>query len=71
MAVTPSVGRDGQDHLALLDGSLWVSGISLQRIDPHSNRVASTIDVNATSANAGFGSLWITDIFGRVERINP
>jgi len=70
-AVTPSVGRDGQDHLAILAGSVWVSGISLQRIDPQTNRVAGTVDVNATSANAGFGSLWITDIFGRVERINP
>lgn len=71
IAVTPSVGRDGQDHLAILPGSVWVSGISLQRIDPQTNRVAGTVDVNATSANAGFGSLWITDIFGRVERINP
>ena len=65
------VGRGMQDHLAILAGSVWVSGISLQRIDPQTNRVAGTVDVNATSANAGFGSLWITDIFGRVERINP
>jgi streptogramin lyase len=70
-AVTPSVGRDGQDHLVVLNGSLWVSGISLQRIDPQTNRVASTVDVNATSVNAGFGSLWLTDVFGRVERVNP
>jgi YVTN family beta-propeller protein len=69
--VTPSVGRDGQDHLVVLGGSLWVSGISIQRIDPQTNRVAATVDVNATSVNAGFGSLWIIDIFGRVERINP
>ncbi|HEY4845542.1 MAG TPA: hypothetical protein VII89_07590 [Candidatus Dormibacteraeota bacterium] len=70
-AVIPSVGRDGQDHLVLLDGALWVSGISLQRIDPQTNTVAGTVDVNATSVNAGFGSLWLTDIFGRVERVNP
>jgi streptogramin lyase len=71
IAVTPSVGRDGQDHLVVQGGSLWVSGISLQRIDPLANHVAGTVDVNATSVNAGFGSLWITDVFGRVERINP
>jgi len=71
IGVTFSVGRDGQDHLALLDGALWVSGISLQRIDPHTNRVSGTVDVNTTSVSAGFGSLWVTDIFGRIERVTP
>ena len=69
--VTFSVGRDGQDHLAVLDDALWVSGISLQRIDPQANRVSGTVDVNATSVSTGFGSLWVTDIFGRIERITP
>jgi YVTN family beta-propeller protein len=66
-----SVGRDGQDHLATLNHALWVSGTSLQRIDPQSNRVAGTVDVNVTTVTAGFGSLWVIDVFGRVERINP
>lgn len=66
-----SLGRAGLDHLALLDGTLWVSGISLQRIDPQTNRVSGTLDIDATTATAGFGSLWITDLRGRVERINP
>ena len=65
------LGRSGQDHIALLNGGLWVAGTSLQRIDPQSNRVSATVDVSATSVSAGFGSLWITDIFGRVERISP
>jgi len=69
--VTISVGRDGQDHLAVRNGALWVSGISLQRVDPQTNRVSATVDVNATSVSAGFGSLWVTDIFGRIERITP
>ena len=66
-----SLGRAGQDHLALLAGALWVSGISLQRIDPGTNRVSGTVDVDATSVTAGFGSLWITDTRGRVQRITP
>ena len=66
-----SLGRSGQDHLAVLDGALWVSGISLQRIDPQSDRVSGMVDVNSTSVTAGFGSLWITDVSGRVERITP
>lgn len=69
--VSDSVGRSGEDHLAVLDGALWVAGISLQRIDPQVNHVTGTVDVNATSVTAGFGSLWITDILGRVERVNP
>ncbi|TMG29702.1 MAG: hypothetical protein E6H93_10180 [Chloroflexi bacterium] len=69
--VTFSVGRDGQDHLAVLAGVLWVCGISLQRIDPQTNRVSGTVDVNTTSVSTGFGSLWVTDIFGRIERITP
>ena len=52
-------------------GALWVSGISLQRIDPQSDRVSGMVDVNSTSVTAGFGSLWITDVSGRVERITP
>jgi len=66
-----SLGRAGQDQLALLAGALWVSGISLQRIDPGTNRVSGTVDVDATSVTAGFGSLWITDTRGRVQRITP
>jgi len=69
--VTFSVGRDGQDHLAIMNGALWVSGISLQRIDPQTNRVSATVDVNTTSVSTGYGSLWITDIFGRIERVTP
>jgi streptogramin lyase len=69
--VTYPLGRNGLDHIALLGGSLWVAGVSLQRIDEASNRVSGTIDVEATSVTAGFGSLWITDLQGHVERINP
>ncbi|HEX6404605.1 MAG TPA: hypothetical protein VF003_15805 [Pseudonocardiaceae bacterium] len=64
-------GRRGLDHMAYLDGSVWVSGDSLQRVDPQSNRVSGTIDVSTTSVISGFGSLWITDNRGRVERIIP
>lgn len=71
LEVIPSNGRDGVDHLAVLGGSLWVSGISLQRIDPQTNLVTGTVGVTATSVSVGFGSLWITDDVGRVERINP
>ena len=66
-----SPGRSGVDHLADLSGSVWVSGDSLQRIDPQTDRVSGTVDVSTTSVISGFGSLWITDNRGRVERISP
>jgi DNA-binding beta-propeller fold protein YncE len=69
--VSYSLGRNGLDHLALLDGSLWLCGVDLLRIDPQANRIAATGDVTPTTVTAGFGSLWITDIGGRVERIDP
>src|SRR5438128_11549226 len=58
--VTYSLGRAGVDHLAVLDGPVWVGGISLQRIDPQTNRVSGTLDISATSVTSAFGSLWIT-----------
>lgn len=66
-----SLGRNGLDHLALLEGSVWVCGPSLLRVDPQTNRVAATAGVTATTVTAGFGSLWVTDIDGRIERIDP
>jgi streptogramin lyase len=69
--VTYPLGRNGEDHIALLDGSLWVAGTRLQRIDEQTNRVSGSIDVLATSVVAGNDSLWITDLRGRVERIDP
>lgn len=68
--VTYPLGRNGQDRIVPFDGAIWVCGVSLQRIDPPTNRVSSTIDVSATSLIAGFGSLWITDILGQLERLN-
>src|SRR5207248_3316266 len=51
--VTYSLGRAGVDHLAVLDGHVWVCGISLQRIDPRTNQVSATVDIDATSVTTG------------------
>jgi streptogramin lyase len=67
--VTYPIGRNGQDRIAAFDGAVWVCGVNLQRIDPSTNVVSSSIGVSPTSVTAGFGSLWITDILGRVERL--
>ena len=67
--VSYPLGRNGQDRIVAFNGGVWVCGTNLQRIDPQTNTIASSIGVSATSVIAGFGSLWITDILGRVERL--
>jgi YVTN family beta-propeller protein len=64
-------GRDGQDAIAVADGGLWLSGISLQRIDPHTNRLTHARDYGGIALAAGYGSLWVTDQVGRILRIDP
>ena len=64
-------GRDGQDAIAVTPAGIWLSGVSLQRIDPATNRVVRTVDQGGITMAAGFGSLWVTDILGRILRIDP
>jgi streptogramin lyase len=64
-------GRDGQDAIAVASGGVWLSGISLQRIDPATNRVTRVGDQGGITLAAGFGSLWLTDITGRILRVDP
>jgi DNA-binding beta-propeller fold protein YncE len=67
--VSYPLGRNGQDRIVAFEGGVWVCGVSLQRIDAQSGRLTGTIGVSATSVTAGFDSLWVTDILGRVERL--
>jgi len=48
-----------------------LSGVSLQRIDPVTNRVVRAVDQGGITMAAGFGSLWVTDVLGRILRIDP
>ena len=64
-------GRSGQDAIAVAPSAIWLAGISLQGIDPGTNRVAKTIDQAGITLGYGYGSLWVTDVLGRVLRIDP
>jgi len=64
-------GRDGQDAIGVTSSAIWLSGISLQRIDPDTNRVVRSVDQGGITMAAGFGSLWVTDVLGRILRIDP
>ncbi len=64
-------GRSGEDALAVAPSGIWLGGITIQDIDPASNRVVKTIDQPGITLAYGYGSLWVTDISGHVLRIDP
>jgi virginiamycin B lyase len=64
-------GRDGQDAIAVTPSGVWFTGIKLQLVDPKSNRLARKVDETGITLAYGYGSLWVTDIVGRVLRIDP
>jgi YVTN family beta-propeller protein len=64
-------GRAGLDAMALTSSSVWLSGTRLQRIDSGATAVSGTLDVAAFTLGSGFGSLWVTDVQGRILRIDP
>jgi hypothetical protein len=50
---------------------MWLGGVSIQEIDPVTNRISKTIDQDSITLAYGYGSLWVTDMLGRVLRIDP
>jgi len=64
-------GRDGVDAIAITPSGIWLSGLSLQRIDPVSGKPGGTLAQTGITLAHGNGSLWVTDILGRVLRIDP
>ena len=64
-------GRSGQDAIAVAPSGIWLGGISVEAIDPASNRVVKTIDQPGITLAYGYGSLWVTDTSGRILRIDP
>jgi len=64
-------GRSGQDAIAVAPSGIWLGGITVEAIDPASNRVVKTIDQPGLTLAYGYGSLWVTDTSGRILRIDP
>jgi virginiamycin B lyase len=65
------IGRTGEDAMALGPDGLWTAGVQLLLVDRVRNRVTAKIDVSGAGISEGFGSLWMTSIFGSVQRIDP
>jgi len=64
-------GRSGQDAIAVSPTGIWLGGVTVEEIDPGTNRVVKTIDQPGITLAYGYGSLWVTDMLGRVVRIDP
>ena len=64
-------GRSGQDAIAMTPSGVWLSGLSLQRIDPMTGKPVGTLHQTGITLAYGSGSLWVTDILGRILRIDP
>jgi DNA-binding beta-propeller fold protein YncE len=64
-------GRSGQDAIAVSPSGMWIGGVTLQEIDPRTDRPVRTIDQPGITVGYGYGSLWVTDIRGHVLRIDP
>jgi virginiamycin B lyase len=64
-------GRDGQDAIGVTSSAVWLSGISLERVDPESNRVARIPTEGGITLTVGFDSLWVTDTVGHIVRLDP
>ncbi|MBO0683615.1 MAG: YncE family protein [Candidatus Dormibacteraeota bacterium] len=71
VGLSAPAGSTGDDALALTSEGLWAASFKLYRIDPAHGRVTATIDVSGSAVSAGFGSLWLTSVFGTVQRIDP
>jgi len=69
--VAPFYGRDGVDAIAMTPSGVWLSGLSLQRIDPITGKPVGTLQQTGITLAYGSGSLWVTDILGRILRIDP
>jgi YVTN family beta-propeller protein len=67
----PPVGGPGVDAMAAGPDGLWVPGVTLQHVDPATNRVAGIIDLSGGGVTEGFSSLWMTSVVGTVQRIDP
>jgi YVTN family beta-propeller protein len=72
VAVGPKEGRDGVDSIALDGFHVWVTGMRLMEIDSRTNLVVRRLNQDASTVTAaGDGTLWATEIAGRVVRLRP
>jgi hypothetical protein len=69
--VSTFYGKDGLDHIGAGQGRLWVSGLSIQDVDPARNLVVRKIPISGITLEYAAGSLWAFNIGGPLYRIAP
>ena len=64
-------GQDGLDGFGVGDGHLWVSGLTIEEIDPQRNAVVRHLPLTGITLTFGGGSLWALNIGGPLYKIRP
>lgn len=67
--VDPFYGNDGLDSMVGAPGSVWISGLTLQRIDAATSRVAGSLPVPGRPYPATGGRVWVIGVGGRVSLV--
>ena len=67
--VDPFYGLDGVDSMVADAGGVWISGLTLQRIDASTNRIARSLPASGRPYAAGPGQLWVLGLGGRVVQV--
>lgn len=69
IGVDPFYGNDGLDSMVGAPGSVWISGLSLQRIDTSTNQIAGSLRVPGRPYAAAAGRMWVIGVGGRVSLV--
>ena len=70
-AVEAFYGQDGMASLGVAPRGLWVSGLTMEEIDPRTNLVARHLPLTGITLTCATGSLWALDIGGPLNKIAP
>ncbi|HEX6488704.1 MAG TPA: hypothetical protein VF137_07520 [Candidatus Dormibacteraeota bacterium] len=62
-------GQDGLDGMGVQNGRLWVSGLTIEEIDPQRDAVLRRLPLTGITLTFGGGNLWALDIGGPLYRI--
>ena len=67
--VDPFYGNDGLDSMVGSRNGVWISGLTLQRIDAATNRVVGSLPLPGRPYAASGGRIWVIGVGGRLSLV--
>jgi streptogramin lyase len=67
--VDPFYGNDGLDSMVGAGDGVWISGLSLQRIEAATGRLSGSLPVPGRPYDAGEGRIWVIGLGGRLSLV--